>query len=396
MAITGGLCPLPMRLGGDAATGWAPEQHARACADAVAMGRTAPFARVRIAIVDASNGSVTAYSGMDGIGLAHAPTVVVSSWVATVTWPATWTDSLGRVHPTNIRVVGAGASAGEAGAIVTGPNAVQTTAHRVAATVPFNVAGDITLTVYGSPLESATIGDYGGSLDKQACEAERQPYAAGWLAFFESARGTAFRSDRQGLVHAENLALARHYAWQSRLVEQYISNQNPATAGVSLGEWVQILALDPSSTDEEKRAAGAAKESMATLGNSPQAIDTLVSNFLGVRFVKNWRTPGTLTDPPDNTYGPAWETGPPAWDMGGGVWSSTRSKLTIEVTEPSDAERGSFDGTMARLFGLLDDLTPAYMTFNWATGISDPDDADPEAVRGFRLDLDRMDYVGLS
>lgn len=396
MPVTGGLCPFPLRLGGDGATGWTAEQHARACADAVAMGRTAPFARLRVSITGGSSGTILSYAGMNGIGLANAPTMLVSFGIAQLFWPSTWTDGLGRTHATNIRVVTAGAADGQAGARVESPASVSAAPHTVSGGTGVSINSELTITVYGSPLEDATIGDYGGALDKQASELEAQPYAAGWLSFFESARGSAFRSDRQGLVHAENLALARHYAWQTRLVEQFTSNQNPATAGVSLGEWVTILALDPSSTDAEKRAAGAAKQSMAALGNTPQAIDSLVSSFLGDRYVKNWRTPGTLTDPPGNTYGPAWETGPVAWDMGGGVWSSTRSKLTIEVTEPSDADRGNFDDSMGRLFALLDDLTPAYMTFNWATGISDPDDADPEAVRGFRLDLDRMDYVGLS
>jgi hypothetical protein len=81
MPVTGGFCPLPLRLGGDALTGLTAEQHARLAADLVALKRTQPIA---VFTWDAPGGADTAatitfYTGMNGSGLAHAPTAGVIS-----------------------------------------------------------------------------------------------------------------------------------------------------------------------------------------------------------------------------------------------------------------------------------------------------------------------------
>lgn len=389
-AVLGGFCAFPIRLCPNPVSGWAAEQHARMAADVVAEGRTAAFARIQVTFTG-SDASVTAYAGMNGIGLAHAPDCSYAGGTATLTWPAYWEDELGRRHPTNIRAATTGCSVGHSGAEVQSPKEVDCGVW----TTVSNTASIVSVTVYGSPLETATLADYGASKDKQNAAAEATPYAEGWYLFFQEARGDAYSRERTGLVHAENLALARNYAWQTRLAEQFASNQNPATAGVNMPEWVTILALDPSASDEVNRAAARAKQQLRR-GNSPTVIDEIVSTMLGDRWVRNWRTPGTLTSPPDWTYGPAWDTGPASWDLGGGVWSSVRSKLVIEVNEPTESDTGDFVVAMGQLLRQLDDATPAYMTFGWCTGLSDPDDDDPEAVQGFRLDLDRMDYVGFS
>jgi len=394
-AVLGGMCAFPIRLGGDAISGWSAEQHARMAADVVAQGRTAAFSRIAIEFTSGSGASITAYAGMNGLGLAHAPTLSWLADVATLTWPSAWEDELGRYQTTNLRAVTSGASVGQPGAVVTSPSTLQCSVSSISSGSPVVPNSIVYLTVYGSPLETASMSEYGASKDKQNSASEQIPYAESWYQHFQAARGDAYSRARTGLVHAENLALARHFAWQSRLAEQYASNQNPATAGVLMPEWVSILSLDPTASDELNRAAAAAKQNLRR-GNTPVVIDEMVSTLLGDRWVRNWRTPGTLTSPPAETYGPAWETGPSAWDLGGGVWSSPRSKLTIEVNEPTDADVGDFTLAMSQLIRQLDDATPAYMTFNWATGISDPDDDDPEAVRGFRLDYDRMDYVGFS
>jgi hypothetical protein len=86
VAVTGGFCPLPLRLGGDALTGMTAEQHARACADMVAVKRTARFCVFNWAV---SGGvvTVTGYRGMNGVGAAHAPTVLShAANVVTIRW----------------------------------------------------------------------------------------------------------------------------------------------------------------------------------------------------------------------------------------------------------------------------------------------------------------------
>lgn len=78
MAVTGGFCPLPARLGGDAETGWTAEQHARIAADHVAKKRTAPLC-VFSWTTAASSVTIGHYLGMNGAGLDYAPDLCFSA-----------------------------------------------------------------------------------------------------------------------------------------------------------------------------------------------------------------------------------------------------------------------------------------------------------------------------
>jgi len=76
VAVTGGFCPLPARLGGDATTGLTVEQHARLAADHVAKKRTAPFCVFQWSLAtDGATPIVSNYRGMNGAGSDYAPTV---------------------------------------------------------------------------------------------------------------------------------------------------------------------------------------------------------------------------------------------------------------------------------------------------------------------------------
>jgi hypothetical protein len=80
MAVTGGFCPLPMRLGGDAPTGLTAEQHARLAADTVAKKRTAPFCFFSWSLASGGGSPVVAsYTGMNGAGPSFAPNLNSSS-----------------------------------------------------------------------------------------------------------------------------------------------------------------------------------------------------------------------------------------------------------------------------------------------------------------------------
>lgn len=102
----GTLSPLPVRLGGSAEEGWAPEQHARFCADLVAVKRTGPLARLFVTQDSAGPfaATVTVYRGQNGSGLTYAPTVTVNgAGDVTLTWPAYWTDDYQRQFPLKLR-----------------------------------------------------------------------------------------------------------------------------------------------------------------------------------------------------------------------------------------------------------------------------------------------------
>lgn len=102
----GSLAALPIRLGGSAEEGWAPEQHARLCADLVAVKRTAPLARLYVTQNSGSPfaAAVAVYRGQNGVGLGYAPTIAVGgAGDVTVTFPAYWTDEFGRQFPLKLR-----------------------------------------------------------------------------------------------------------------------------------------------------------------------------------------------------------------------------------------------------------------------------------------------------
>jgi hypothetical protein len=66
------FAPMPLRLGGSAEEGWTAAQHARACADLVALKKSAFLA---IWTYTKSGGIVTIhdYYGLNGAGSAYAP-----------------------------------------------------------------------------------------------------------------------------------------------------------------------------------------------------------------------------------------------------------------------------------------------------------------------------------
>ena len=100
MAVTGGFCPLPARLGGDGQTGWTAEQHARLSADLVALKRTARFCTFIWSVQPAGTPVISGYRGMNGVGAAFAPTGVLASTTVLFTWaPALFADAYGTTYP---------------------------------------------------------------------------------------------------------------------------------------------------------------------------------------------------------------------------------------------------------------------------------------------------------
>jgi hypothetical protein len=101
----GGFSPLPIRLGGSSLEGWPPENHARFCADLVAIKRTLPIA---VWTFTKSGGTVTIHSfyGMNGIVVAtDAPAPgAASPGVSNFAWiPPILTDPYGVVYSVRAR-----------------------------------------------------------------------------------------------------------------------------------------------------------------------------------------------------------------------------------------------------------------------------------------------------
>jgi hypothetical protein len=252
-----------------------------------------------------------------------------------------------------------------------------------------------TITPTGKPCWSrdAAIGDYGGSLDKIASRTEGDaPYA--WFVYRElsAMRGSAYAGysalNTNTLVHCEHLALARMLAWANfRLPEQFRANCLPGTADQGLEYWAKVLAVPTKSSDQRwqvrQRCAAHYK---AVTDASLSAIQTALSELLGDVYVDaTFIEGGLLTTPPTQTYWPSINPGDPALDLGGGTWTSERSHLWVEVQQPAGMSDGEFiQLTQVQAFQLLDRMLPAYCSFTVSVG------------DGFDLDVDRLDYTGLT
>lgn len=388
MSGFGGFCPLPLRLGGDALTGWTAAEHARAAADLSACATAAVFARITVTLA-AGVLTVHAYQGINGVGLTHAPEVTTSgTGIIDLAWERNYEDEFGVFDSVAIRTAQAQihgtAMAAETVQIVSA-NAIKVRLFNAAGAA---ADGKVTISVTGWSRVSR-IGHYDGATDKEDTKREGAPYAWLWYNEYTAALGSGFTTAQTGLVHSMKLALARLEASVQRGAEKINANSHPGTADDMLGEWIRILKLRlrGDETRQEIRQRAAAKFK-ATLGSSRTNVDRVTSELLGPYFIQNYRTIGTdLDNPPPLTTWPGVHPGTPTYSMGGGSWFSERAHLTVSVNGPRDINDAQFSELMnVELYNELDRLLPAWMTFNWAVFTSG----------GFLLDISKLDFEGLT
>jgi hypothetical protein len=234
------------------------------------------------------------------------------------------------------------------------------------------------------------LGEYGAAQDKTNSKTEGGvPYA--WVFYLEmrGARGSAYSQDTSGLVHAENLAIARSEQARWRAADKVLFNAVPLTSDERLELWREKLGVEqfPEDSRHDLRLRCATKYK-AALGPTETNVDQACADLLGSAFVRNWRSVGVdLATPPSITYWPGVNPGPAAFSLGGGAWLSERSHLTVEVQRPSTMSLADFLTLMnVHLFHLLDRLLPMWSTFNWAIGVED----------GFLLDISQLDFTGMN
>jgi len=236
---------------------------------------------------------------------------------------------------------------------------------------------------------SVRLAEYGGSLDKINDSTENpRSYAAVWYDELRSMRGSAYSRDMSGLVHAENLAIARSEQARTRAADKLTNNQNPRTSAERLGYWIEVQRVTVRQTDtlDSIRLRCAAKYLLAS-GPTQQNEDDAISDLLGDALVQVYRQEGVdLATPPLQTFWPGVNPGPAAYDLGGGTWLSERAHLVVSVQVPDGMATSDFLELMnVHLFDLLDAMLPAWATFNWAIGVAD----------GFVLDVSQLDFNGM-
>jgi len=242
----------------------------------------------------------------------------------------------------------------------------------------------------GDPVWSRdrSISHYGGAPDKADDPTEgRTSYAWTWYQTIRSMRGDAYRPERTGLVHAENLALARMFADVTRCADKLANNRFPATSDEKLAYWVEVLriGLRDDDQDHDIRLRAAAKF-QAAVGPTIVNEDTAIERLLGRHYIRSFRQEGVdIATPPTQTFWPGIHPGVPTYALNAGAgsaWLSERCHLVVSVDQLQLTDGDFLQLMNVDLFGLLDPLLPSYASFNWGIDVAS----------GFALDVSKLDF----
>lgn len=332
---SGGIYPLPIRLGGTAREGWRAEQHARACADLVTLQRVLPLCMFSLRCDPAQfTATLVNYLGRNGQG-----TDIAGANVLRVTWNTEldqltislrpYVDELSKLHNWRLQAPACRAAPGGDVPIVSLDPASNT--------VTFDVSGLTATTrlvfVFRGTDRQARIEDYGGSLDKQNSATEGEvPYAHGYLVDIETSRGSAYKKD--GLIGAENKAFARYFQFLKRVLEQYAAGAVPATAsGYRLHQWAKWLGVYSTGLEDWELLNRCAAHAMLRSGSLDGVLKLICGRVLGNAFVRIDRAPDDDWDLPWLPVPTYWDgnQGAGDLDLGDGTWMSIRSHVKVVV-----------------------------------------------------------------
>lgn len=179
-------------------------------------------------------------------------------------------------------------------------------------------------------------------------------------------RGTAYDTTQPSNVYIENLAIARVIAecWSNN---QRMANQwDSARMTEFIPRWERILALSPrdSDSDIDRRARiGRSIVRIAQSGIYQTVYDQLLSLLGSSAFngIVHTASGAAVVYTPNS-----------GWDVGSqdpsGVLSfySNVAHILIRVTQPAGMADGVFYETVAQMNPVLDNLLPAWVTWDWA------------------------------
>ena len=148
----------------------------------------------------------------------------------------------------------------------------------------------------------------------------------------------------------------------------------------SLPTWEEAFGLRPLPSESAMQRRANLDAKMRSMGNNAEADARdaseriLGDNFVGITWV------ATASEV---VYWPGIFPGQPPFE-----WASNREIVLVEANKDG-VSQAQFDAKVARLVAVLDDLIPAYMTFNvYVHNTNGTDD-------GFILDLSLLDETGL-
>ena len=379
--MPGGYCPLPLQLrsgpDGISAAAWN-----RMASDLAHASRTAPFAVMRLHWNGAAR-ILPDYVGRNGVGwdadvsidAVTTPTRINNSkW----TFPRTWTDDSGRVHPFRISRVKVTPIASDHLVIaedigtwmVDGVSIEVRTWIRSGSNMVVSVQEDVIVQVWAD--ESTSWHVYGGLETK--CDSTGLPPAAAYYEVIRDRLGTAYNCQPGTLVDAEVCAEARAVAAFHREADRIPLDAMPGTATGNLEQWAKLLQVDRTGRDDDEvralcatRYAGlglafvnlAAVEAAAAEAMGSFYLSVEVDTSSGLNHVSDYTAIGRgYSDYIRDQF-----------DLGGGCWTSGRSNIIIRCRVPGSSEREDYlRRAHTEVPRVLRRLIPATATWSVAAG----------------------------
>jgi hypothetical protein len=201
------------------------------------------------------------------------------------------------------------------------------------------------------------------------------------------AGGSALATDVSSFAWAERFAESRCIAYLHHLNQRFANQWDPARTTDFLPRWLRILNVPvlPSDTPVEQRQKLQAKLALWGVKATMQVVQDLMVQVLGPMFVSIVITPSGSSavyvgeTPANEAYGysgggvtvPGGLTIPDGTALGLS-WYSTIAHIDVIVTQPTGWDEPTFYATVAQLPLWLDDLLPAWVTWNWIRDGSSP------------------------
>lgn len=383
---------LPLRLGRGDDAGIAAEAHARMCADLVAAHRTMPVASMTIAVDTLISGTATvvAYVGRNGSGLQYAPAVSIVSGALRVHMSAT-ANALGSVvdlMPYTLSGFAVTRRYLYAGDWIDAAMAYTPADTLLRFTTPSAVNTLFQIDIYGADSLS-TFGDYGGHVEKHDSTTENgTTYAWQWYEYLKVAQGSAY-STSDTSVRAWGLkAEARALGTSQRHTEMLAASASPGCADAKLALWATVLGVQ-----QAGRSKAAVRDECEARGRAAEApttayLTTAIADILGTKAQLDGivHPLGTMGAWPDATYWPGYINGPGSLDMGGGMWSSSRFRVTLQITPLGGVSNEALTDIMSRdIAAFMSRTLPAVDEWAW----------DIAGGAGFELDSSSLDLTAL-
>jgi YVTN family beta-propeller protein len=368
---------LPLRHGKGDDTGISAECHARLCADLLAAQRTSTVARISLYVDGASTDmpvTLTGYSGRNGSGGGHAPSVVASYANGSVSILLdTHTNALGQVVDLMPYLSG-GATVIARYRGVDGVWRNASAATLQGKVLMYLQALELThfeVLIFGADTET-TIGDYGGHVLNHDAKAENgTTYAYQWYEYLKTAQGSAYSTSDSSVRSWGLKAEARALGTSQRHSEMLAASATPGGADVKLQLWMTVLGVQQALRSQSSVRAECERKARPPEAPATGYLSTAIADLLGLQasFVRLYHPTGTMTDWPSGTYWPGINNGPGTLDMGGGVWASPRSRVTVQVDSGFSLSTAELTDLMQRrLAGFLDQVLPATADWAWETG----------------------------